>query len=345
MGSRSGWSKEQIDNAALIYRVGKKMGMTNRDIQTALITAMVESNLVNVDYGDRDSLGLFQQRPSQGWGSPEQVMNPVYAATRFYQSLASLGDRRYRMSMGAAAQAVQRSAYPDRYAQQIGSMRALWPRIATRAGAAPRDMDGQPYGRPDPRTGAPKPDQPLVPETLLGAASDTSDVLDEMGGLVDSIDTLGPGDSIISPATNQYVIRPMAEESGPFEKGIDGWRKAVVSTARQYLGTPYVWGGTDPNGFDCSGLIQYVFQQAGIGLPRISFQQANSGPRIGLNALRPGDLVAWDNSTRNSGADHIALYVGDGQIIEAPRPGLSVRIRHLDKNEGAVGVRMDGTQA
>ena len=122
------------------------MGLGTRDIQIALITAMVESNLINVNYGDRDSLGLFQQRPSQGWGTPEQVTDPYYAARKFYSTMKSLvGDRRFSMGMGEVAQAVQRSAYPDRYGESIGAMRMLWPQIGQGAGDAPASMDGGAY--------------------------------------------------------------------------------------------------------------------------------------------------------------------------------------------------------
>lgn len=341
-----GWNHEQVQNAALIYQVGKQMGMSNRDIQIALITAMVESKLVNVHYGDRDSLGLFQQRPSQGWGTPEQVLNPTYAAKKFYGALRGLGDRRNSMSMGAAAQAVQRSAYPSRYAQQIAPMRDLWPRISAAAGDAPTDMSGNPYGAINPATGAPPPHQPLIPEQqvatpavedMLGAWDTESPIIADTGQIEQP--------TIIGPHTNEAVIKPLmdqaAAQSGTgYQKGLDGWRKAVVEIAQRYLGTPYVWGGTSPSGFDCSGLVQYVFGEAGKHLPRISYQQANFGKRVSLSKLRPGDLVAWDNSTRNNGADHIAIYIGHGQIIEAPRPGLSVRIRTLGSNEGAWGVSL-----
>jgi cell wall-associated NlpC family hydrolase len=116
----------------------------------------------------------------------------------------------------------------------------------------------------------------------------------------------------------------------------------LVKEAMRYIGTPYVWGGTSPGGFDCSGFVQYVYKQMGVSLPRVSYQQANAGKEIGLNQLRPGDLVAWDNSSRNNGADHIAIYIGNGQIIEAPKPGSAVRVRKLGKNERAYGVRVLG---
>ena len=115
----------------------------------------------------------------------------------------------------------------------------------------------------------------------------------------------------------------------------------IVAAAEHYLGVPYKWGGTGPGGVDCSGLVQLAYKAAGIDLPRISFQQANSGTRVkNLGQLRPGDLLAWDNSARNNGADHIAIYLGGGKYIEAPYPGAKVRIRTLGKDSGAWFIRM-----
>lgn len=104
--------------------------------------------------------------------------------------------------------------------------------------------------------------------------------------------------------------------------------EAAVAEARKSLGVPYVWGGTDlANGVDCSGLVQSVFAKFGIDLPRVSADQARAGtPVAGLDQARPGDLLAWDNSGRNVGADHIAIYIGNGQMIEAQRPGTLVKI-------------------
>lgn len=330
------WSQEQIQNAATIYQVGVQMGMSTRDIQIALITALVESRLVNVDYGDRDSLGLFQQRPSQGWGTPEQVMDPRYAATQFFQHLKGLGDKRYQMNMGEAAQAVQRSAFPDRYGEQIPAMRTLWPSVQKAGGNPPQSLDGGAYDTTsvyDALNQSMMTDQALPPSSaqMLGAwGMPTADYSSGIG-------------TFIGPATNQSVIKPLMETQGNYVKGVDGWRKAVLEYARGALGTPYVWGGTNlQSGVDCSGFIQSVFAKAGIELPRISYQQANLGQRVGYDGLRPGDLIGWDNSSRNSGADHVAIYLGNGMIIEAPRPGLSVRIRNIGKDlEGGWGVKLD----
>lgn len=110
-------------------------------------------------------------------------------------------------------------------------------------------------------------------------------------------------------------------------------RGQVVSTALSYLGTPYAWGGNDYDGIDCSGLVQQVARTYGVELPRLSADQARSGTRVGWDALKPGDLAAIDNSDRNNGADHIAIWLGGGYILEAPRPGLAVRRRKLSEAE------------
>ena len=104
--------------------------------------------------------------------------------------------------------------------------------------------------------------------------------------------------------------------------------QAVVAEARKYLGLPYVWGGTDPSkGVDCSGLVQSVYKSLGYDLPRVSADQARAGrPGPTLAEAQPGDILAWDNSSRNNGADHVAIYIGDGKMIEAARPGTNVRI-------------------
>lgn len=108
--------------------------------------------------------------------------------------------------------------------------------------------------------------------------------------------------------------------------GVTG--EQVVAKAREMIGLPYVWGGSDPqSGVDCSGLVQSVYSSFGIELPRLSADQARAGtPVASMADAKPGDLIAWDNSSRNVGADHIAIYIGNGQMIEAPRPGGKVQV-------------------
>ncbi len=100
---------------------------------------------------------------------------------------------------------------------------------------------------------------------------------------------------------------------------------AVVDTAKQYLGTSYVYGGSSPEtGFDCSGLTQYSFAQAGISIPRVSSEQAASGIEVPYAQLRIGDLVAF-----YSPVSHVGIYIGNGQFIHAPHTGDVVKISSL----------------
>jgi hypothetical protein len=115
---------EQAIHAATIAAVAERRGLPARAVTIALATAYQESGLYNIDYGDRDSLGLFQQRPSQGWGTPAQVQDPVYAAGAFYDELITIGDYR-DLEITDAAQRVQRSAFPDAYAQHEDNARVL----------------------------------------------------------------------------------------------------------------------------------------------------------------------------------------------------------------------------
>ena len=120
---------EQRKNAATIISVGRSLGATPTDIIVALMTALQESSLHNDKYGDRDSLGVFQQRPSQGWGTAAQVMNVQYAATQFYKRLlAEKGHSKLPLTL--QAQSVQRSAYPDAYAKHEGAARMLYASIS-----------------------------------------------------------------------------------------------------------------------------------------------------------------------------------------------------------------------
>lgn len=117
-------SPEQMANAATIAAVGRRRGIGERGVAIGLATALQESKLRNLTVGDRDSVGLFQQRPSQGWGTPEQILDPVYAAERFYEALEKVPSYE-RLPLTVAAQRVQRSAYGELYAQHEGDATVL----------------------------------------------------------------------------------------------------------------------------------------------------------------------------------------------------------------------------
>jgi len=97
----------------------------------------------------------------------------------------------------------------------------------------------------------------------------------------------------------------------------------AATYARSFVGVPYRWGGSSPGGFDCSGLVRYVYRQFGVDLPHSSYADFNLGRRVGRWALQPGDLVFF------SGLGHVGMYVGDGRFIHAPHSGTRVQISRL----------------
>jgi cell wall-associated NlpC family hydrolase len=244
----SGLTVEQRSNAAVILSVGDAMGVPARGAVIAISTALQESRLRNLAYGDRDSLGLFQQRPSQGWGSPAQVEDPAYAARQFFAHLLAVPGWT-GLLVTAAAQAVQRSATPDAYAQ--------WEDEATAIVG----------GHGVPMNCAP------VSATRLSS---------------------------------------------------------VVRFAAAQVGKPYVFGANGPGAWDCSSLVRASYASAGVTLPRTADQQydflrahgALLPGRSGVSRLQPGDLLFSRGDDPRPTADgqwigHVALYAGNGVVIEA----------------------------
>lgn len=115
---------EQAENATLIAAIGVSRGLPARAVSIALATAYQESKIQNIDYGDRDSLGLFQQRPSQGWGTQRQVRDPYYATNAFYDALEKIPDYK-TLRITEAAQQVQRSGFPEAYEDHAADARTL----------------------------------------------------------------------------------------------------------------------------------------------------------------------------------------------------------------------------
>jgi cell wall-associated NlpC family hydrolase len=256
-GSRAGidagdLSAEQRRNAATIIAVARGMGAPPRAWLVALATAMQESRLRNIHYGDRDSLGLFQQRPSQGWGSPAQVTDPVYSTRTFIEHLLEVPNWE-NLPVTVAAQTVQRSAFPDAYAK--------WEGLAAE----------------------------LVRQ------------------LADVADPAGCG-----------RVADLPESAA----------RTAISFALGEVGKPYVWGATGPDSYDCSGLVLRAFQAAGINLPRVSRQQFYAGGHVPVEQAQPGDLLFYATDPSDPATiHHVTLYLGDGQMVEAPYSGASVRVR------------------
>ena len=262
----------QIGDAQIIYTVAEDLQLPARAPVIAIAAAMQESGLRNLTGGDADSLGLFQQRPSQGWGSPAGILNPVDAASAFYAHLVQVAGWQ-TLPLAVAAQDVQHSGDPGAYAKWESLADAL---VSTFSGAATACLTGN-------------------------------------GGHVPASGTTQlPAGFTLPPGTPAAV------------------RAAIVYAVAQ-LGKPYIWGGTGPVGYDCSGLVMMAYRAAGIALPRTTFQQVLVGtPVYGTGQLAPGDLLfsaGSDGTAANPG--HVGMYIGSGLVIEAPQTGEPVMITPL----------------
>ncbi|MEW1914206.1 C40 family peptidase [Kitasatospora sp. NPDC085895] len=290
---------EQIPNAKAVVATGLQMQISARGQVIALATALQESDLRNLPSGDRDSLGLFQQRPSQGWGTREQILDPVYASTRFYSVLRSV-DGWEQLPLTVAAQRVQRSAFPDAYAKHEPLATALQQAIAPALGPAVSAPGG----------------------ALTVAAAGC---------------TAGDGDTAVPAGALPagYRIPPTAPPAV----------QTAIRWALGQLGTPYQWGGscTDPHGSDpagrcdCSSLVQRAYGVVGIRLSRTTYDQVNEGVAVPAGALLPGDLVFTRGTADRP--EHVAMSIGDGLLVQAPRTGRNVEIVPLEGHGQVLAAR------
>ncbi|MFG2924241.1 C40 family peptidase [Streptomyces sp. NPDC048305] len=285
---------EQVPNVQTIVAAGLSLDVPKKGQIIALATAMQESRLRNLNYGDRDSLGLFQQRLSQGWGSAEQIRDPTYASEQFYKHLLKVNGWQ-QMTVTQAAQAVQKSGLPDAYAQ--------WEPLATALQAAVAKTF--PGGGEGDGTGA---DQGKAPSTSTGCAPGQ--------------DGFGFGRIPEGRVPKGYTI----------PKDADPKARKAIAWAMQQLGTLYQWGGScinargpDPMGrCDCSSLMQQAYAQAGIHLTRTTYTQVSDGRAVSPSKLQPGDLIFSRGTAARP--EHVGMYMGEGLVIEAPRTTKPVRI-------------------
>jgi len=132
------------------------------------------------------------------------------------------------------------------------------------------------------------------------------------------------------PAPRPVIVArpaPVVHAAAPAPRTSSGW--SIVAIASRYLGIPYVWGGTSPGGFDCSGLVWYVYQRAGMGVPRDLYGQLQSGTRVARSNLLPGDIVFFSN-TYEAGLSHDGIYIGGGRFINAVDYGIGVAVSSLN---------------
>lgn len=290
---------EQVPNAQTIVATGLSLDVPKRGQIVALATAMQESRLRNLASGDRDSLGLFQQRPSMGWGTAEQIRDPVYASERFYKALLKVKGWQ-QMTVTQAAQAVQKSGFPDAYAQ--------WEPLATAL-------------------------QKAIAATFPGGEKDKPAKDGDA-----SKDTKAPA-SGCGPAEDGSSYGRIPEGSVPkgytIPKDADPKAHKAIDWAMHQLGTMYQWGGSctaahgpDPMGrCDCSSLMQQAYAKAGVQLTRTTYTQVNEGKAVSPDKLQPGDLIFSRGTAQRP--EHVGMFMGAGLVIEAPKTGKPVRITPL----------------
>lgn len=293
--------EEQISNAATIQATGVAMKVPARGQIVALATALQESGLRNLDYGDRDSLGLFQQRPSQGWGTAAEIRKPVYASTRFYEALLKVSGWQ-SMTVTQAAQAVQKSGYPEAYAKWEPLATALQKAIAKSLAKTDSSDGNSGSDGASEQTG-------VSTAAECGMGSDGT----EFGSI--------PAGSV--PAG--FKIPPDAPKSV----------RTAIRWGLGQLGTPYQWGGSctaphgqDPMGrCDCSSLMQASYKASGVSLSRTTYTQVKEGKAVSVDALKPGDLLF----TRGTAAvpEHVGMFIGQGLVLQAPHTGDVVKISTL----------------
>jgi cell wall-associated NlpC family hydrolase len=161
-----------------------------------------------------------------------------------------------------------------------------------------------------------------------GMGADRADSpADTRAALPDSM-SLSDRALMLASDINRLIV-PGARNGASSQAQGAGRAQSVLARAFALLGTPYRWGGTSTEGFDCSGLVGYVFRNAlGIELPRVSRDMAQTGAAVERSQLNAGDLVFF--STHSRGVDHVGIYIGEGKFLHAPRTGRDVTVSNLD---------------
>ncbi|GGS81182.1 MULTISPECIES: C40 family peptidase [Streptomyces] len=289
---------EQIPFVKTIQATGVAMNIPARGQVVALATALQESGLRNLTWGDRDSLGLFQQRPSMGWGTANEILDPVHASTKFYEGLRQVSGWQ-SLSVTQAAQAVQKSGFPEAYAK--------WEPLATALQKAIEPLLPITGGGGGGASPSPVPDGP-APGATGGCAAD------------------GDGTDFGTIPAGALPEKYSIPATAPREV------QTAIRWALGQLGTPYQWGGTctDSHGdkamrwCDCSSLMQQAYKAAGITLTRTTYTQVKEGKPVSADALRPGDLIFTEGTA--AVPEHVGMAIGQGLVVHAPRTGDVVRI-------------------
>lgn len=345
---RLGLNTKQLKNAQIIVDTADKLSLPERAKIVGLAAALQESWLDENAVGDSGrARGLFQMWPSYGWGTVEQVTDPDYAARKFYSVLVKVKNWE-KLPVTKAAQAVERSAYPNAYAKHEPMANAIVASLSSTP-------------------------EPSVPRLSSAEAEDLSKNIEAAasmrvprGQLVDHVtrslaDAESDRDDLIRQAenlVNALAKKLCAKLSTTLDKvtetvkDVTGRAAAAVKAAMAQRNVPYSWGGGGPNGksygigrgattkgFDCSGLTEYAWAKAGVRIGTVTYEQVKAGPRVPRSQVRPGDLVFYETSSSHPGPDHVGLAINGKEMVNAPYTGAVVRVDKIDRSGYAGAVR------
>lgn len=289
--STDGLHAQQVKNATIIDAEAVKAKLSGRATLIALMTGLQESTLLNLDHGDLDSVGVFQQRPSSGWGTKEQIMNVSYSARMFFlggdggdpPGLTDIGGWE-RMDLGTAAQKVQRSAYPTLYSGQESEARRIAKEAGinlNRSGAA----STQPSGTPSGDTTAPSDAPSGAPTERCKNEGDQQGIPAKPGTAFHDSQAAWPAEVKNRRSTAEAVAWARKQA----ETGTTGWYRKCL----RFVGLAYGWNSTEVYAVD-----QYYVAPASMR------HNGDRNPPLGA-------LLYWRTDSR---AGHVAIYVGNGEI-------------------------------
>ncbi|MCJ0870155.1 C40 family peptidase [Streptomyces sp. AP-93] len=293
-----------------------------------------------------------QPTPSQVKAEMDRLYEEAGAATDQYNGAKEKADEAQRALDGLRDETARKTDRLNTARSALGSLAATQYRSGTLGAAVQLAMSDDPQEYLDRAA--------LITRAGNRNAADISAVrrgLDEVGKLKDQAagrladlrarqrelaghkagieEKLTAAQRLLAKLTAEERAAYEARSAGPAPSGpatqapprpADGSRAArAVAFAYGAIGKPYVWGATGPGSYDCSGLTQAAWRAAGVSLPRTTYTQINAGQRVSRDALSPGDLVFF-----YSGVTHVGMYVGNGQMVHAPRPGSTVRLAPID---------------